>query len=368
MNKRIEIIDSIRGFALFGVLVVNLTMMHTNILGMVPTNRLDILFSTIIHHVFVGKFYTIFSFLFGYSFYLFLSKRDADLFKRRLIALLFIGSLHLVGIWYGDILHTYALTGFILLGMRHKTLPELKKTMIKCLIIALLAFGTVAYLNTLSQSPDAFNESYSLLASTAYQSASYMELVSFRITHELPYLIFNIIVIPKILFLFLAGYYAGRIGLFARLDAFKDTIDQTFVLSGLLYVILTLAILFINAMTTAPLWKVLAALAFEINTLLGATFFILLITKLNQHSPLLKPLASIGRMALTNYLVQTLFFTTFFNGYGFGFYETLSYWMFLPIAVAFFTLQILASTYWLHHFQMGPMESLWRSFTYWRSK
>lgn len=71
-----------------------------------------------------------------------------------------------------------------------------------------------------------------------------------------------------------------------------------------------------------------------------------------------------GKMALTNYLTQTIFWSVIVNGYGFGLYGKLSYWSFFPLALGFFILQILLSKWWLSRRSTGPMEALWRKLTY----
>lgn len=80
--------------------------------------------------------------------------------------------------------------------------------------------------------------------------------------------------------------------------------------------------------------------------------------------PFLPPLAKVGRMALTNYLGQSLIATTLFYGYGFGLTGSVGKLGTIGIAVLIFAAQILFSVLWLRSFRHGPMEWLWRSFTY----
>jgi uncharacterized protein len=78
----------------------------------------------------------------------------------------------------------------------------------------------------------------------------------------------------------------------------------------------------------------------------------------------LAPLAAVGRMALTNYLFQSLVFTTIFNSYGLGLYGKVGPALILALAVLIFTLQIPLSVWWLRRFRFGPAEWLWRTLTY----
>jgi uncharacterized protein len=81
-------------------------------------------------------------------------------------------------------------------------------------------------------------------------------------------------------------------------------------------------------------------------------------------APRLGRLAPAGRMALTNYLAQSLVCTFIFSGYGLGYFEQLPRAWQLPFVLGFFTLQVLASHWWLARFRFGPMEWLWRAATY----
>ncbi|ACB84336.1 DUF418 domain-containing protein [Natranaerobius thermophilus] len=137
-KNRISEIDIIRGVALFGVLLVNVVAFNftlpAHLQGVTPlTNPLhlgsaiDRLSAVFIQLFAEGKFYTIFSFLFGLGFYIFISRAEEKgldsrkLFKRRMLALLGFGILHLILVWYGDILHVYALGGFLLVLFRNKS-------------------------------------------------------------------------------------------------------------------------------------------------------------------------------------------------------------------------------------------------------
>ncbi len=91
------------------------------------------------------------------------------------------------------------------------------------------------------------------------------------------------------------------------------------------------------------------------------------IVLLAQRAPwrrVLSPLGALGRMALSTYLLQTLMFTTLFYGYGFGQYFEVGPAGVFGYTVLFFAVQIVASVWWLRHFQFGPAEWLWRTLTY----
>ncbi len=83
-----------------------------------------------------------------------------------------------------------------------------------------------------------------------------------------------------------------------------------------------------------------------------------------KWQPRLTPLSYVGRMALTNYLLQTLICTTLFYGYGFGLYDKIGIAGGILLTVVIYILQIILSKWWLTRFRFGPMEWLWRSGTY----
>lgn len=90
---------------------------------------------------------------------------------------------------------------------------------------------------------------------------------------------------------------------------------------------------------------------------------VLLLTK-ESRQRMLQPIASVGRMALTNYLMQTLIFVTIFHGYGFGLFNQVGSFAGVILSVSVFIIQIVLSTLYLKKFNQGPMEWLWRKWTY----
>lgn len=132
-------LDVIRGFALFGILLVNMPAFHSpNFINQlysvdVPYGGLDAVVYAFLQLFVQVKFFTIFSFLFGVGFYLFMKRAEAkglrmkSLFFRRASILLIIGLLHLIFLWFGDILHLYAVGGFLLVAFYNR----MPKTLIK---------------------------------------------------------------------------------------------------------------------------------------------------------------------------------------------------------------------------------------------
>lgn len=366
IKKRVDEIDIIRGFALFGVLLVNLTMIDATqfSMGNIPYSNLsglEYISAWAIRLLAQGKFYTIFSFLFGLGFYYFLGKENSDVamnrFSKRLYALLCLGILHTVFIWYGDILHVYALAGFFLIKSKNKSDFVLLRNM-----ILLFVFSTTLIVLASQFGGSEMSEMASD-ALIAYQQNSYSKMVTYRIQNEVPIGIFNlIVVIPKVLVLFYAGYYVGRKGWFDHLEAQRKRIIKYCVISGSIFGISLIMILVLSHLDSLIGYKGLIIFE-ELSTLGGSVFYmtiILLMAQKEKLKKMLMPLSNLGKMALTNYLIQTIFWTSVVNGYGLGYFGQIPYYAYFPLALGFIATQIVISNLWLSKFSQGPVEKLWR--------
>lgn len=361
-KKRITIIDQIRGFAMFGVLLVNLTMMedplqmHT----VQVTGTFNIFFEKLIDYFAVGKFYTMFSILFGLGFYFFMEKhgdrlRNEKLFKRRLYFLLGIGLLHAIFGWSGDILHVYAVGGFFLIKKQNLSLKTLLKQGLGLFLFSIVLITGLSILS-LGNSPAP------IPVMTSYDETQYLNVVMNRLMNEIPYVIVNLIfVLPRIISLFILGYTLGKSEMLKDVEGNLLKIKTAFKYSGLLFLCLTVSRIIFSKMFLINI------LAKELSTLAGAITYgsaLILISVEPIGRKLLMLLTAPGKMALTNYLVQTLFWTTVLYGYGADFGGKIPYAMYLPLAIGFYSTQILCTNIWMRHFKQGPMEALWRFFTY----
>src|SRR4051794_35461999 len=152
--ERIDLVDVLRGLAVLGILIGN--MQWFSGYGMMPESVQSATFSNadkvvqfLVHFFVEGKFYSIFSFLFGFGFALQIARATergdtkASVFKRRLAWLLLIGALHATLLWAGDILSVYAVTGFILLCFRNKSDRSLIKWAIWLMIVPVLTYAVL---------------------------------------------------------------------------------------------------------------------------------------------------------------------------------------------------------------------------------
>ena len=381
-KKRVIQVDIVRGFALFGVLLVNLTMIDATIYTHLSSPFLlegsaNQLSAWIIHTFASGKFYTLFSILFGLSFYLFMNKSDQQqvssfLFVKRVAFLFVLGTMHLVFVWYGDILLTYAITGVILLLLHKRSDRSLMRTAAILLILISVLYASFSVDSfQYSNEADLPLHAVSLSekeAQSHYKQVSYGQMVQYRLSDEIPLVISNLmIIVPKILALFIVGYLIGQKKIFTNLEANMPKIVKIWTVMGMLSLIsigLYTAVL-IGILENEAVW--IGFLADELLTFTLAVFYMTSLIRLYTCERWKKPVSLLkypGQMALTNYLVQTITFTTLINGYGAGWFGKIEYWQYIPIAITFFALQICASRLWLNYFKQGPIEWVWRKFTY----
>ena len=395
-TERSDILDVLRGFALFGVLLDNIfgftgwgffTQPMREALPTWPADGIVALSElTFIN----GKFYSLFSLLFGIGFSIILIRNEQkginalEIFYRRLIILLIIGAGHLFLLWEGDILVLYALIG-MLLPLFRKCSDKTLLITAAALILSPIIFDCIDILfhakagdglERLAMSIDKKNSlpTDSTYANYLFKSESgWQEWRNWQESgwaYRYSYIL-DSNRIPKVLGMFLIGFYAGRKTMYLKLENYI-ALFKKLRLWGLIIGI--------------P--SAIACTYFEIfekgipnPTGLGHTFFYAIsvvplslayVSVICLHwirkkgNSKLKVLAPLGRMALTNYLMQTIIGITLYYGVGFGFGGNIGPAIFVPIGFAVYALQILYSNWWFKYFNYGPMEWIWRQLTYWK--
>jgi uncharacterized protein len=391
-DERIPLLDVLRGFAIGGILIGNMQWFsgygmtpHVLIEGWPVGERMT---HFLVHFLVDGKFYSIFSFLFGFGFALQIARAaergdaKARLFKRRLFWLLVIGLLHAYLLWAGDILSIYAVTGFLLLLFRKKSNRSLVKWAFWLLLLPipvyLLLYGL--FVSFAPPLPPEFTEAdpvralaYWQSAATQVSEAGYLEILTGYNLQLIVGRYIGLIVemrFAKLLAMFLLGYYAYRLGIFHASESHGPLIRRV-LKYGLILGLIGNSVLAVVAWVEPPFppsaLGILAVVGSTIGVAPLALAMIAGITLLWQRGTwqrVLSILAPVGRMALTNYLLQTVIAVLLFYGYGFGWYGRVGPISATLIALAVFALQIVLSTVWLRHFQYGPMEWIWRQLTY----
>ncbi len=387
--ERLVTLDVLRGFALLGILLMNIEgfvgPLDTATTGLDPLLRgADRIADAAVYLLVQGKFYILFALLFGMGFAVMAQRAEAarrafgGFFLRRSAVLLLIGVLHALLLWSGDILVSYALLGFMLLAFRDaptRWLPWMALAVYLCSpLLSLLAgaSGSVAQAD-----PHAAARWHQDMAEQAQLGAaalaqhrqvfghgSYAEATAQRLRDlfdALGMLVFNA---PTILGMFLLGAWCVRSGLAQQPQR------RPRLLAALRWGVLPLGTALMLLSFRLEPWMDPARLdlrlgsAFALATLASGMMALGYAAWLVRLAPALRWLAPAGRMALSNYLLQSLLCTTLFYGYGLGYFERLPRAWQIPFAFALFVLQVALSQLWLRQFRFGPVEWLWRSATY----
>jgi uncharacterized protein len=382
-NSRIVQIDVLRGFALFGVLLVNVFGFNSSFFdfggfyGLFTDSVNSGVFHFMINYA-ADKFIALFSFLFGIGFSIMYLKYQSNekqffnLYLRRLLVLMVIGIIHIVFFWAGDILFIYSIVGIILLLSRKLPSGLLLaiSIIIFCFPVIYIALGVVfPFLpNALSA---ASNISIPEVVEI-YSKGSVSEVFMLRLNEYYAFRNLNIFYYtPKIFSLFVMGYLFYKHKFLEKINLLKG---KYFILGIILFVIgmllNTYTVEIVGSITggEANIYnETLYTAVFEIASIFlsgSYLFVILVLSQVAFFKIILKPLKYAGRMSLTNYLVASVFFSLLMYSYGFGKFGSFEPWQLVLFAVVFFAVQILISQMILKHFKYGPMEWVWRKLTY----
>ncbi|MBN6188987.1 DUF418 domain-containing protein [Aneurinibacillus sp. BA2021] len=381
-QDRLVSLDIIRGIALFGIVLVNMPAFHSpdfiRQYYSLPRQLsaldegIQLFFDMFVH----AKFYTMFSFLFGLGFYIFISRSEQrgqtgyGLFVRRLLVLFGFGLLHLIFLWYGDILHTYALIGLFLPLFYQRS----NKTILGWAFGLLFLFYALLAAQLLSEPASSVAQQQAAGAGKLeeairmYQDASYGDWLAYRLHTEVGTIISNApFLIPAILPLFLFGLYAGRRGIFHHPVQHAGFIARVWTTCLLLSIPLIAVVALIHTdILSLGASKPLAIQLFVSMSgtplcLFYLSSFILLLQK-QRWLKRLQPLSFVGQMALTNYIMQTVLALAVI--YGFDLFNRMSLAAGTLLCFAIYGVQILLSRFWLARYRFGPLEWIWRSATY----
>ena len=390
--SRIVEVDIVRGFALFGVLLVNMYGFGADSIAWnFPTDKLAF---AIMRVFFESKSWTLFSMLFGFGFAVQLQRAHARGFRilpiylRRLAVLFALGAAHAL-LYDGDILMLYAELGLGLIMVRR--LPT--RTLLLLAVGLMLVFPLARLVSTqdrLSGSEEirSVGEARARLERAqrthVYATGSLYEVAADNAS-AIPANPLEDVNSPEsglaVFAMFLLGFSVGRSGVLRDIPGHAAPIARVrawglgFGLSAMAaerVLAATAGYAVFRSQRAGPGVQFAGDLlfAFGIAALaLGYAATLILAAQTPRGRAILAPLAGVGRLALTVYLTQTLMFTTLFYGYGCGQAFRLGPAAVTAWAVMIFAVQVVACQWWSKRFRFGPMEWLWRSLTYlkWQS-
>jgi len=378
-NERQHMVDALRGFALLGILVVNIASFASTYYGLGIPDPLGVSLadrsaSFVRAFVFETKFYLLFSFLFGYSFTLQMqaAERNGKPFVprmvRRLVGLWVIGVLHAVLLYYGDILTAYAVLGAVLLMLRRRGDVFLACAAIGLVLLVSLLWAGVGLMYSQADMQMATQAAYADAAAAlaAYRASPAMVVVQHLRDLSQVWWITALVQAPEALAMFFAGFIAGRRGLLAHVEAHRKLLQRV-LLWGLAIGLPGALAYGLPAMRLNDAVRELQGLAV---TLLTAPFLaaayaagMLLVFQTGRGSALARLLAPAGRMALSNYLLQSLVCAWIFLAYGLRWVGTIGPLATFAVALAIFAGNLALSRWWMHRFAYGPAEWALRAFT-----
>jgi uncharacterized protein len=386
-TERMDALDAVRGAAVLGILLANVIAM-SGFPFLAPDHYLSLPLAAwhesayfLVLVLIEAKFYSLFSLLFGVGFAVFVQRaaaRGADaarLFKRRLLGLLLIGLVHTFLIWMGDILATYALIGFALvpfIGRDDRIVLRWAVAMLLLPIVLYAAMVGGAWAASVpSQPPGASGAPPAILmdAAAGFATGGYGDVLTGNAIFTAAQVVrrFMLMFFPRVFGMFLIGFYIGRRNMFADLDSHRPLLRRVFGWG----LAIGLPLAFAGARMEGSNMGVpgMAGLLETTVKSIGVPVLSLgyaagLCLLFQRARGLRRAFAPAGQVALTNYLVQSVAAVAIFYGIGFGLFGRVPLVIALGGALAFFVLQMIASKAWLARAAFGPVEWLWRMFTY----
>lgn len=376
LQERVQVLDVLRGVSLLGILLINIIAFYTPQpyidLGSWFTDVSDIIWQQRLDIYVQGSFYPLFAMLFGYGFAMQWAKAqriDVNFYPvgyRRLMVLFVFGVVHAVVIWWGDILMTYAITGvFLLLFLRMKPLHLLVTALIFNLIFHMFMLFVLGYIFLGNQemgtvAPDivAVEQAITAYATGTWEDA-FMQRLKDVVYQNNPFMM--IMALFTVLPYMLIGAAASKWRLLERAKEMKTS-----------WIIVAIVCVSVGLMIkSAPiLWErtyILNYLKMYVGgpiLSIGYAAAIISLLYIPAFQKWLRPIAKVGRMSLTMYLLQSVILSLLFYHFGISLYGKLDVSTSVIVAIVIFAVQVVLAELWLSKFQQGPVEALWRKLTY----
>ena len=393
-GERAEILDILRGFAILGIFLANSAVFSLYVfqdksvqeaLPGAGINQILQYFSQIFID---GKFYSLFSLLFGVGFSIILNRSTLAgrnpllIFYRRIAVMLGIGFIHISFFWEGDIIFLYAVIALFLPLLRNLS----DKAIIVLAVMLLISPMLFDILKVVSDNKwnlavPVMNKAYEIDAANGITDQNYRTWLAdqkhysgIRTWLESGFfwrieMIIGTNRIPKVLAMFLLGMLAGRRLIFQNLS--ENRLLLTKIRNIGFAVGLPASVLFAMAEHDGfriPDWRGLTdTLLYAVSVVpmsLAMTSAICLIWLNSDRKSIMRHVATVGRMALTNYIMQSAIAMFIYWGVGLGLGAQVGHSVFFPIAIGVYILQVLFSKLWLRRIRFGPLEWIWRMLTY----
>lgn len=395
-TERIHSLDVLRGFALLGILIVNIQSFsmpdsaYQNPMSYGDFTGVNYAVWWITTVMFDSKMMALFSMLFGAGIVLMSERatrksgKTVGLHYRRMFWLFVIGMAHAYLLWFGDILVAYAICGMIIFWLR-----KLGPKWLIAIAIVMLMVSSGFFLMT-GFTAQAFSDEESVVEMREEMSRGWSpneeKIEEVLATYRGPWLgqmkkrAINAIGFQTFIFCIFTFWRAGGLMLIGmamfKLGVFQAKRSNRFYIIGAVAGLLigyALVLLGVQKNLLAE-FEVMQSLFLNsqfnywgsLFVCLGYACLVMLMCKSDLLGWLKRSLQAVGQMALTNYLMQTIVCTLLFYGHGLGWYGYLERWEQLIIVLTIWLAQMVLSPIWLSRFRYGPFEWLWRSLAYWK--
>ncbi len=393
--------DALRGLAILGIFSINLIGLSMyNPGSLAPSGFYSAYDKTMIFVLYwfvEGKFYSIFSLLFGWGLALQMKRSQgaeeplvvSPLIRRRLLFMFLLGFVHLAFIWNGDIVAFYALVAWALIFFINFPPKRLVQLSVVCILLPVLLYGLKMQFPILNapsvflfsivdrmdqyffgySGPEASDKIYAMFKEGKLRDFLLLNLDG--LFYRMGDLVFQSRIF-KVLGMFLLGFAIGKTGYFSQLN--KNPKILWWIVGVGFAVGLPCNYMLAVAMSE---WKgtyenlkpegLLRTIVYALGVVplsLAYVSSLALFFRTGTGHALLMRLAPVGRMAFTNYISHSVISILLFWGVGLGYSGVLGPVAWTLFAILVYAFQIVFSTYWLKYFEYGPLEWVWRSLTY----
>lgn len=373
LKERVHFLDIVRGFAMLGIIIVNYFLIVDSVKGF-DMASVDV-FRNLVSWFADGKFVTLFSFLFGVGFIIFMDRaaqrveNPTKLFARRLSILLGFGVLHITFVWVGDILAFYAVIGFLLLAFYKLTPQMILRWIIALIVIQCLTPVFTMLYNVVNTASPAMSKFGDFTLSSHNSGLTYLESIGVRWADMATMASSSFPTVYSMFIMFLLGVYFVKMGFFEKMEEKKNIWKRIWVISTIAFLITQSSILLeLIKPFENMLWMEISSILGQSGGLTGSMFYMSTLAMLFIHVPQLRSVlmifTKVGRMSLTCYLLHSIIGTVLFLGYGFGLADQIQSSGTFMIGLAVYVVLMIFSTLWLRWFKNGPVEFIWRKLTY----
>lgn len=359
--------DRLRGLALLGIVIVNVPFLGISVDGFTQqsiSGPLDLATMFAVISLAEGKFYLLFSFLFGYSASFILkdqSPPNRKRYLRRLIGLFLFGLIHAVFFFSGDILITYSLLGLFLFFISRYSDRAVKKWAITAVAISVLITSSISAVGVVTAEEETGLE----FLQQALTSGTFVDAAAARFeTLPLFFILLLLLQGPMAFFAFLLGLLAFRNNLLASPEKHsllwrKLTVWGWSVGLPLQVVAAALQVTALaDGVPSSPMAMFGLGLGLISAPILTAGYISTVVLLVQRKPTYLSFMAPAGQMSLTVYLSESIVLSFVFAAYGLGYFGQ---WGAFPVVVAgvvTWAILTIASNYWLKKFSQGPFEKV----------